>query len=404
MGFLFEIAELGPSGLPEANLGALSERAEAAAPQLLAAGFNSALERPPELPARTPMDRVVVLGIGGSALGARTVHESCRTERVRSIEVVDNIDPEALESAWGADDPARAAWVVVSKSGATTEILAQWKIVRQRLGALDATDHIHVVTGTVGPLREQAERDGFPIYEIPEEVGGRYSVFTPAATVPLALAGHDVGALLEGARAARDHCAAPGGVAARLAALLVAAALAGRNVVALWSYAERLETLGEWFRQLWAESLGKIAPDGTRVGQTPLHCVGSTDQHSIQQLLVEGPPDKVVLVVAGPEPRIGLGAILRAMRRATTAEMVRAGCPVATFRLDDWSEASAGALLETMLCATVLAGGLLEVDPYGQPGVEAAKVATKELLGHPGGELDSEVARLLGEGAGRHCP
>ena len=92
----------------------------------------------------------------------------------------------------------------------------------------------------------------------------------------------------------------PGGVAARLAALLVAAAQDGRNVVTFWSYAERLETVGEWFRQLWAESLGKPRPDGVRVGQTPLHCVGSTDQHSIQQLMVEGPPDKAVVVLAGP--------------------------------------------------------------------------------------------------------
>ncbi|MHC4225043.1 MAG: hypothetical protein ACYSUN_13705, partial [Planctomycetota bacterium] len=241
MGYLFETADLGPSGLPEADLRILLERAEAAAPDLSAAGFNAALDGSIELPGRTPMDRIVVLGIGGSALGTRTVHEFCRMGEVRSIEVVDNIDPEALEAAWGAGDPARAAWVVVSKSGTTTEILAQWKIVRQRLGALHATGHIHVVTGTAGPLREWAQQDGCPIYEIPEEVGGRYSVFTPAATVPLALAGHDVGALLEGARSSRDHCAAPGGVAARLAAFLVAAARSGRNVVALWSYAERLE-------------------------------------------------------------------------------------------------------------------------------------------------------------------
>ena len=233
-----------------------------------------------------------------------------------------------------------------------------------------------------------------------------------------ALAGHDVPGLLEGARRARAHGTAPGGSAARLAALLTAAEDAGRNVVALWAYAERLEPVGEWFRQLWAESLGKKRGDGTRAGQSPLHCVGSTDQHSIQQLMVEGPPDKAVLVLAGPAsddlavpaeaPGAGsghsCGRILEAMRRATTAGMVRAGCPAATIRLDDWSEGSLGALLMTFLGATVVAGDLLGVDPYGQPGVEAAKKSTKELLASPGGATDRAVAETLGEGRGVRCP
>jgi len=144
-----------------------------------------------------------------------------------------------------------------------------------------------------------------------------------------------------------------------------------------------------------AESLGKHGK-----GQTPLHCVGSTDQHSIQQLMVEGPPDKVVLVLAAPVDDSEMGMILDAMRRATTAAMVRAGCPTSTLRLDDWSEATLGALLMTFLCATVLGGELLGVDPYGQPGVEAAKLATRALLDEPGGAEDRAIAALLGEGAG----
>jgi len=152
-----------------------------------------------------------------------------------------------------------------------------------------------------------------------------------------------------------------------------------------------------------------------------VHCVGSTDQHSIQQLMVEGPPDKAVLVLAGPEegteesarvpddmPGAGAGhsldRILQAMRRATTAGMVRAGCPTATVRFDDWSEETLGALLMTLLCATVTAGRVLEVDPYGQPGVEAAKTATRDLLGEPAGAVAAEIADLLGEGRGTRCP
>ena len=145
-----------------------------------------------------------------------------------------------------------------------------------------------------------------------------------------------------------------------------------------------MKRFGLWLEQLIAESLGK---DGK--GQTPVHCIGSTDQHSIQQLMVGGPRDKIALVLAGPptgnlvapagHPGAGAGHafsdILNAMRRATTAGMVRAGCPAATIHVDDWTERSVGTLLMVFLCATVLAGSLLEVDPYGQPGVEAAKIA-----------------------------
>ncbi|MFQ5845815.1 MAG: glucose-6-phosphate isomerase, partial [Planctomycetota bacterium] len=175
-----------------------------------------------------------------------------------------------------------------------------------------------------------------------------------------------------------------------------------------------LETTAEWFRQLWGESLGKRRPDGRPAGQTPVRCVGSTDQHSMQQLLVEGPPDKAALVLAAPcardaavpadagEPVAGRGLleVLEAMRRATSGAWVGAGCPVATLTLKDRSERSVGALLMTLMLTTVLAGRLLEVDPFGQPGVEAAKAAAAELLRDPGGERDREISAALGEGSG----
>ncbi|MHC4849555.1 MAG: hypothetical protein ACYTEG_14015, partial [Planctomycetota bacterium] len=382
------------------------------------AGFATDLGRNYAMPPATAADRVVVLGIGGSALGSRCVHEATRGSRHKPVEIVDNIDPEALDRAWGNGDPARTAWVIVSKSGGTTETLAQAAVVRKRLADEKLNAPIHIVTGPTGALREMAEALGYPSYPVPEEVGGRFSVFTPAATVPLALAGHDVAALLEGARAMRDHCCTSGNAGAQLAAWLTAGAESGRNIVALWSYAERLEIVGEWFRQLWAESLGKVRADGTRVGQTPLHCVGSTDQHSIQQLLVEGPRDKMALVLAGPptaatevpagEPGAGSGhplsGILDAMRQATSAGMVRAGCPTATLHLENWDERDLGSLLMLFLCATVYGGELFGVDPYGQPGVEAAKVATMDLLRDPGGAAATEIAELLGESAARVVP
>lgn len=419
MGFTCEMAALSPDGTTRAELSALQARADRAAAQLPNAGFAAALdgEIAAEHPSVTDAERVVVLGIGGSALGARALDNACGGA-ARPLEVVDNIDPDAFEAAWAGGNPAKTHWVAISKSGGTTETLAQLSVVRERSRLAGFTPRITLVTGASGALRELASAEELPVFDFPEEVGGRFSVFTSAATVPLALVGHDVGALLTGAKMAREHCTQAGGAAARLAAFLIAAAQDGRNVVTFWSYAERLETIGEWFRQLWAESLGKRDASGTPVGQSPLHCVGSTDQHSIQQLMVEGPPDKVVLVLAHakaaglrvPEDGLGAGAghcmdvILDAMRRATTAGMVRAGCPAMTLRLDDATLESAGALLMTFMAATIIAGELLGVDPYGQPGVEAAKIATKQLLTDPGGTLDREIAVLLGEGEGIRVP
>lgn len=419
MGILLETARLEGTGIDARLLADLERAAGEASPSLRQVGFCTDLDEERHLPGQTRAERVVVLGIGGSALGTRCVHEALASRDARPILVVDNVDPSMLERVWASGDPQRTAWVVISKSGTTTETLAQWAIVRQRLQRHGWRPEVHIVTGPTGALREVAMADRLPIHEVPEAVGGRFSVFTPAGTVPLALAGHDVRGLIRGARAARDHCVGPGNVAARIAALLSAAFLKGRNVVALWAYAERLEPVGEWFRQLWAESLGKRRPDGTRVGQTPIHCVGSTDQHSVQQLMVEGPPDRAAIILSGPgdleiiapnEPGAGsaaghgLGAILEAMRRATASEMVRAGTPLLTLRIEEWSEGPIASLLMVFLCATVLAGRLLGVDPFGQPGVEAAKLATKELLRRPGGEADREIARLLGEGTGIRCP
>ena len=407
MGVQSAWASLDGTGLEDQTIDAGQERARAADGRVTGAPFAVDLDAGHELPSRTSADCVVVLGIGGSALGARCVHEATRGKGHRPIHVVDNIDPEAFERVWAAVDPARTAWVVISKSGGTTETLAQCTLLRERLAHAGINAPLHVVTGPTGALAELAEAEGYPRYPVPEPVGGRFSVFTPAGTVPLALAGHDVAALIDGARAVRDDPSD----AARLAALLCAGADDGRNVVAMWSYAERLEIVGEWFRQLWAESLGKVRADGTRVGQTPLHCVGSTDQHSIQQLMVEGPRDKMAVVLAGPptgdavapagEPGAGAGHalsdILEAMRRATTDGMVRAGIPTVTLRLDAWTERDVGQLLMLFLAATVYGGELLGVDCYGQPGVEAAKVSTKELLADPDGEKAREIRARLGE-------
>ena len=181
MGFVYEAADPSATGLDPSDWRRLEAEADRAAVELPQVGFCAALDRAPAPPPAIATGRVVVLGIGGSALGARAVHEACGAPR--PLTTVDNIDPAALEAAWA--DGADATWVVVSKSGTTTETLAQWAVVRERLRTAGPAK-AHVVTGAGGPLRELALADGLPIHEIPADVGGRFSVFTPAATVEVA--------------------------------------------------------------------------------------------------------------------------------------------------------------------------------------------------------------------------
>lgn len=373
-------------------------------------------------------DHVLVLGIGGSALGARALLSALRrpawnehTDEGREfyprLTILDNVDPASVADALRRIDPRRVLVNVISKSGGTAETLAQYLIVREWLeGALGSAATRHLVFTTdpaKGALREIGRREGIAMLDVPPAVGGRFSVLSPVGLLPAALVGIDVGALLAGARAA--VAAAAGNdllqnPAALYAALLHAADTGhGARIHALMPYSDRLRDLAEWYRQLWAESLGKrVGRDGAEVfaGPTPLAAVGATDQHSQVQLFMEGPFDKVVTFVAVDDPggdvtipaREGLppdlaylaghtlGGLLAAEREATAAALAQHGRMNCTLRLPDLSPASVGELLMFLQLATGFAGAWYGVDPFDQPGVELAKVLTYGALGRPGFE------------------
>jgi len=227
--------------------------------------------------------------------------------------------------------------------------------------------------------------------------------------LPAALAGIDPGRVLAGARAMRGPCLeAP--LRRNPAALLAAVAHLlerneGRRVHVIMPYSDRLAALGQWFRQLWAESLGKRGHDGRGVGPTPLDARGATDQHSLLQLLVDGPPDKFVIFVEPRERRhapvpalfsdlgsfgyLGgttLHELIAAERRGTEMSLARAGTPSVTIGIDEVSPASAGALFYLFEVATAVAGHLMGIDPYDQPGVEEGKKLASAMLGRAGYE------------------
>ena len=376
-------------------------------------------------------DTLVVLGIGGSALGTKAVLDavppSVRPRRM-AVHVVDNVDPSSFAALLSCLDLTRTCFNVISKSGATSETVAQFLVVRERLAAEVGEDawprHVVVTTDPeVGPLRELARSCGLRSLPVPQGVGGRFSVLSAVGLLPLAAAGLDIALLLAGARHADTLCAQrdPRANPAALHAALLYLALQtkGCNIHVMMPYCDGLLRFAEWYGQLWAESLGKAhATDGSvvEVGQTPVRALGATDQHSQVQLYVEGPRDKVVtflrvgthesdlnIPVRDGDPEefafLGghtMGELLNMEQQATELALADAGRLTSVVTIKRCDEGALGQLFHMFEVQTLIAGGLLGIDPLDQPGVEAGKRLTFAMAGRSGYEQDAErVAALL---------
>jgi glucose-6-phosphate isomerase len=371
-------------------------------------------------------DHVLVLGIGGSALGMKALLNALKRPSWNELDdegreffprltVLDNVDPTSVAEALRRMDPRRALVNVISKSGGTAETMAQYLVVRQWLEqAIGSAATRHLVFTTdpkKGALRDIAEREGIAALEVPPEIGGRFSVLSPVGLLPAALVGIDIEGLLAGARQALVR-AEPDDLlqnpAALWAALHWAADTAvGARIHVLMPYTDRLREFGEWFRQLWAESLGKANDrrgQPVHVGPTPLGAVGPTDQHSQVQLFMEGPYDKVVTFIAldrFPEDMTipsrealhpdlaylaghSLGELLHAEYQATASALSRMGRMNCSLHLPDLTPAVLGEAIMFFQLATGYAGVWYGIDPFDQPGVELGKQLTFAAMGRPG--------------------
>jgi len=377
---------------------------------------------------RADFDTLVVLGIGGSALGTKAVLEGAGARAAGGMRVVvaDNIDPASFSQMLGELDLSRTAFNVISKSGGTAETLAQFLIVREKLLAHASIGPQrwgrHIVATTdpdKGPLRALADSEGFHSLPVPPGVGGRFSVLSAVGLLPLAAAGVDIDALCAGARHADTLCsladprANPAALHAGL--LLLALKQRGCGIHVLMTYSDGLLRLAEWYAQLWAESLGKArALDGSVVetGQTPVRALGATDQHSQVQLYVEGPRDKVVTFVRVEEheheltiPKayadkeeiaylggLRLGQLLNMEQRATELALAESGRLTSVVTIDRCDAGSIGYLFHLFEVQTLVMGALLNIDALDQPGVEAGKRLTYGMAGRNG--YAAEAARV----------
>jgi glucose-6-phosphate isomerase len=341
---------------------------------------------------------VLVVGIGGSALGAATIAEALGDSRILTL---DNVDPDHVTEVLSLLPLAETAVTVVSRSGTTAETLANFLVVREAFAdaGVEWTDHTVMITGQSGPLRELADRHGLPVLAVPAGVPGRLSALSPVGLAPAAIRGHDIEAVLDGGKRAADPSPSLFETPAyAYGTVAYALDMRGAAVNAMMPYAESLESFAEWFAQLWSESLGK---DG--LGQLPTRALGATDQHSQLQRYRAGPRNTLVTLVRPRErPDIhvpetdygdlaylggtGLGELLDAEFEATEASLAEAGRPSVRIELDRVDEAGIGELLYTMETACVLAGELYGIETFTQPAVEWGKRAARGLVGEDNDE------------------
>lgn len=424
---------IGDGGLARADLEGVSDRALAVVGDIAdrrGRGELPFLDLPYDQPAIAEaidegrrlsgrFSRMLVLGIGGSALGTRAVLEAISASaRGDGLEVVvlDNVDPASVMAAIGSSDGSGlddCCVNVVSKSGVTVETMAQFAIVRERLVARFGQDGYRERTVATtdpsgGTLRALADRDGLRCLPVPAGVGGRFSVLSAVGLMPIAAAGVDVEALCEGARASDPAAAGvllDDAAATHAAVLYLALTRLGASTQVLMPYADGLAGLADWYVQLWAESLGKkTALDGSTVeaGQTPLAARGAADQHSQLQLFIDGPRDKVVSFVRVAEHPAGvaipeggggiedleclagreLGELLNIEQRATELALADQRRPTTVLEIARLDERSLGGLFYFLERQTLVMAGLLGIDPLGQPGVESGKRLAYAMAGH----------------------
>ncbi len=428
-------------GLTPEMMEALRPRLDEALAAVHAAAGTGWLEWT-ELPAKDPgalvsyaaanhgrYDALMVIGIGGSALGPIALATALlpfywnelsptRRRHMPRLYVLDNVDPDETVALLDRLDLERTLVNVISKSGTTGESMAGYLIIKQRLEAVvgprAVKEHLVFTTDPAGgTLRQIGNETGVPMFDLGPGIGGRFSVLSPVGLLPAALTGMDVSGLLAGAADMASWIEESAGWDNPACAFAGVQYLNDvefrRRISVMMPYSAHLRDIADWYRQLWAESLGKSVDRKGRpidCGPTPVKSLGVTDQHSQLQLYAEGPDDKIITFLGvgefaqtlqipapGPEAEalsyLGghtLGGLLWAEQRATAWALAQKGRPSLTITVPKVEARSVGALMYMLEMATAVAGELYDIDAFDQPGVELSKKATYALMGRAGYE------------------
>lgn len=372
-------------------------------------------------------DNILVLGIGGSALGGLAVTEALlkpywnllTTEQRKGLPKIfflDNIDPDTINGLLEILDLKKTLVNVITKSGSTAETMSQYMIVKNMLEKElqdDYRKNIVVTTDkNVGILRQLADQEGYKTFVIPDDVGGRFSVFSAVGLLPFALVGIDIDELTNGIKdmdLALKNTDIHENIAAQNALIhYLMDTKKGKNISVMMPYSSRLKYVSDWYTQLWAESLGKeFDIDGNRVnvGPTPIKALGATDQHSQIQLYNEGPNNKLITFIRVENfdttleiPKIfeytGIGYLggktindlINAEADSTRVALSDYSRPTITISMDRINPYNLAQLLYMLEVQTAIAGELYHINTFNQPGVEQAKNYTYALMGRSGYE------------------
>ena len=372
-------------------------------------------------------ENILVLGIGGSALGGMALSEALlhpywnllseeQREGLPRLFFMDNIDPDTMTALLDMLDLSKTLVNVITKSGDTAETMSQFLIIKDRLEKELGDNYRYNIVATTdkrtGVLRQIAEQEGYKTFVVPDDVGGRFSVFSAVGLLPLALVGIDIDEIINGIKDMdlelkntniRDNIAAQNALIHYLLDTRK-----GKNMSVMMPYSSRLKYVSDWYVQLWAESLGKNKDrngNDVNIGQTPIKSLGATDQHSQIQLYNEGPNNKVITFIRVGEfdntldiPQIfeytGIGYLggksinylINAEADSTRIALADYKRPTVTITIDKINGYNLGQLLYMFEVQTAIAGELYNIDAFNQPGVEQAKNYTYALMGRHGYE------------------
>ncbi|WP_457622004.1 glucose-6-phosphate isomerase [Persephonella sp.] len=356
-------------------------------------------------------DYFVLIGIGGSSLGAQMLFESLKSINHNIYDkpkffIMDNVDPDKFSSILEIIDIEKTCFNVVSKSGSTVETIANFAIIldilKKRLGDSWNEHLVFTTDPEKGFLKKFGEENSIKILQVPPKVGGRFSVLSPVGIFPAAVLGIDIDQLLEGAKKMDLVCSIEEHVEHNPAYLIaithyIANMRRGKTISVMMPYSEKLSSFVDWYRQLWAESLGK---DG--LGQTPVKALGTVDQHSQIQLYRDGIRDKIITFIQVerraedfkipdeiPEDIHYLSGhtlheILNKELLGTKAALIKSKVPNITISMDKISPYNIGMLIYLYEMATGFSGYLYKINPFDQPAVEEGKNFTYALMGREG--------------------
>lgn len=380
-------------------------------------------------------ENVLVLGIGGSALGGMAMTEALlkpywnllseeQRDGMPKIFFLDNIDPDTMTGLLDFLDLSKTLVNVITKSGSTAETMSQFMIVKDRLEKELGDNYRYNIVATTdkrtGILRQIAEQEGYKTFVVPDDVGGRFSVFSAVGLLPMALVGIDIDAVVNGIKdmdLALKNTDIKENIAAQNALIhYLMDTKKGKNMSVMMPYSSRLKYVSDWYVQLWAESLGKNKDNegnDVHVGPTPIKALGATDQHSQIQLYNEGPNNKIINFIRVENfdnileiPNIfeytginylagkTVNRLMNAEADSTRVALADYERPTVTISIPKVDAYNLGQLLYMFEVQTAIAGALYNINTFNQPGVEQAKNYTYALMGRAGYE---ESANMLQE-------